>query len=91
MGKHDLLEITMAALIHWRLRNERESRCVTVRSSADVRQWTGGPFVLERRYPRKPNRINELSERILRLARSLVNHRTTACDSDSRSLPSAAP
>jgi hypothetical protein len=39
-----------------------------VRSSTDARQWTGNPFLLERRYPRKPNRINGLQECILRVA-----------------------
>jgi hypothetical protein len=69
MGKHNLLKIAMADLIfHGWLRNERGSRYATVRSGTDARQWTGNPFLLERRYPRKPNRINNLQECILRLA-----------------------
>jgi hypothetical protein len=32
-------------------------------------QWTGNPFLLERRYPHKRSRINNLQARILRLAR----------------------
>jgi hypothetical protein len=38
-----------------------------VLSGTDARQWIGDPFLLERQYPRKPKRIKDLQECILRV------------------------